>query len=80
MAVLLLLPCLAAAGSAQKASGQLKIINYNVDGLPIPSAFSSTGKNTVETTAEISKPSPTLFWEKQKLIILSDYDGYTVRA
>lgn len=36
-------------------SGQLKIANYNVDGLPIPPQFSSTNKDTVATTKEIAK-------------------------
>lgn len=33
--------------------GQLNVINYNVDGLPVPSFISSTGKNPIETAKEI---------------------------
>ncbi len=33
--------------------GKLNVVNYNVDGLPVPSFISSTGKNPIETTKEI---------------------------
>lgn len=57
LSALLLFGCCTAGVCAEdaQASGQIKIINYNVDGLPIPSGLSSTGRNVLEATIEIAR-------------------------
>lgn len=45
-----ILPAGASAAGSADISGTLKVISFNVDGLPIPSALSSTGRKPLKAT------------------------------
>ena len=57
LSVMMLLGCgaLSVCAEDSQTSGELKIVNYYVDGLPIPSGMSSSGRNVPAATVEIAR-------------------------
>ena len=75
-AVFCLCACLPAFAQDTNETGTLKILNYNVDGLPLPAFLSSTGRNPLACSKQI--PAKLNAFGADIIAVQEDFNFHTI--